>query len=76
MVVPLTTSERRLRSGPSAIAVRAHAWQLPSASVALCHRITALDRAKLVQPLGAPPPEVLRKVERGALAAHDVAAVG
>ena len=72
VVVPLMTSERQLRVGPSAIAVPAHAAQLPSASVALCHQITTLDRAKLVEPLGALPPNVLREVELGVMAALDI----
>ena len=74
VVVPLTTSERQLRIGPSAIAVPAHAAQLPSASVALCHQITTLDRAKLVEPLGALPSNVLREGERGVMAALDIMA--
>jgi len=74
VVVPLTTSDRQLRVGPSAIAVPAHAAQLPSASVALCHQITTLDRAKLVEPLGALPSNVLREVERGVMAALDIMA--
>ena len=45
VVVPLTTSERQLRIGPSAIAMPAHAAQRPSASVAQCLQITTLDRA-------------------------------
>ena len=74
VVVPLTTSERQLRIGPSAIAMPAHAAQLPSASVALCHQITALDRATLVEALGVLPANVLREVERGVMAALDITA--
>ena len=74
VVVPLTTSDRQLRVGPSAIAVPAHAAQLPSASVALCHQITTLDRAKLVEALGVLPANVLREVERGVMAALDITA--
>jgi mRNA interferase MazF len=72
VVVPLATSERQLRTGPSAIAVPAHAAQLPSASVALCHQITTLDRSKLVEALGVLPSSVLREVERGVMAALDI----
>ena len=50
VVVPLTTFERQLRIGPSAIAVPAHAAQLPSASVALCHQIATLERPTDGQP--------------------------
>ncbi len=72
VVVPLTASERQLRIGPSAIAVPAHAAQLPSASVALCHQITTLDRANLVEAVGVLPASVLREVERGVMAALDI----
>jgi len=72
VVVPLTTSERQLRVGPSAIAIPAGAAQLPAASVALCHQITTLDRAKLVEPVGVLPTDLLRDVERGVVAALDL----
>ena len=72
VVVPLTTSERQLRVGPTAVAIPARAAQLPSASVALCHQITTLDRKKLVEPLGVLPTGLLRDVERGIEAALDL----
>ncbi len=72
VVVPLTTSERQQRAGPSAVAIPVRAAQLPSKSVALCHQITTLDRAKLVESLGVLPAELLRDVERGIAAALDL----
>jgi mRNA interferase MazF len=72
VIVPLTTSDRQLRLGPSAINVPARAANLPSASVALCHQITTLDRAKFVEVVGLLPANVLREIERGIMAALDI----
>ncbi len=72
MVVPLITSERQLRVGPTAVAIPAGAVQLPSASVALCRQITTLDRPKLIEPLGVLPAGLLREVEQGIVAALDL----
>ncbi len=75
VVVPLTTSERQQRAGPTAVAIPARAALLPSASVALCHQITTLDRKKLVEPLGVLPAGLLRDVERAVVAALDLGGV-
>jgi mRNA interferase MazF len=75
MVVPLTTSERQLRVGPTAVAIPAGTAQLPAASVALCHQITTLDRKKLVEAIGVLPTDLLRDVERSVVAALDLGAV-
>jgi mRNA interferase MazF len=72
IVVPLTTSERQLRLGPTAVAIPAGAARLPADSVALCHQITTLDRTKLVEAVGALPHDLLRDVERGVVAALDL----
>jgi len=75
VVVPLTTSDKQLRLGPSAIPVPARAANLPTASVALCHQITTLDRAKFVAVLGLLPANVLCEIERGIMAALDITAL-
>jgi mRNA interferase MazF len=75
IVVPLTTSERQSRVGPTAVAFPAGTAGLPAASVALCHQIMTLDRAKLVDPIGALPVEVLRRLEHGVMAALDLRVV-
>jgi mRNA-degrading endonuclease toxin of MazEF toxin-antitoxin module len=41
----------------------------------LCHQITALEREKLVAPLGVLPTDPLRDVERGIKAALDLGGV-
>jgi len=45
---------------------------LPSASVAVCHQVTTLDRAKLNGLLGTLSAEHLRQVEDGLRAALDI----
>lgn len=73
MVVPLTTSERQARRGPTAVPVPDGAGGLRGEGVAVCHQLTTLDRAKLTRRLGALPPEVLAAVEAGMRAALDLA---
>ncbi|MBI1736197.1 MAG: type II toxin-antitoxin system PemK/MazF family toxin [Candidatus Rokubacteria bacterium] len=45
---------------------------LPRASIALCHQVTTLDRAKLTERAGALPVAVLTAVEGGLRAALDL----
>jgi mRNA-degrading endonuclease toxin of MazEF toxin-antitoxin module len=46
---------------------------LRAASVALCHQVTTLDRAKLTERLGMLPRAALTEVEDGLRAALDLA---
>ena len=61
---------------PSAVArlavLSAVTGGLRRASVALCHQVTTLDRAKLTERLGALPPAVLAAVDGGLKAALDL----
>jgi mRNA interferase MazF len=72
IVVPISTSSRQALRGPTAIALPAGAGGLPRPSVALCHQVTTLDRAKLTERLGALPPAVLAALEGGLRAALDL----
>ena len=65
IVVPLSTSTTQARRGPTAVPLPAGSGGLQRDSVALCHQVTTLDRAKLTLRLGALPPEDLRRVELG-----------
>lgn len=69
IVVPLSTSPRQRRRGLTAILLPAGTAGLSTESVALCHQVTTLDRGKVIEPIGALPPPLLREVERGLLAA-------
>lgn len=72
VVVPISTSPIQARRGPTAIPLPAGVGGLPRASVALCHQVTTLDRAKLTERLGALPPAVLAAVDGGLKAAMDL----
>ncbi len=48
------------------------AGALLKASVAICHQVTTLDRAKLSQQIGTLPSELLVAVEEGLKAALDL----
>jgi len=51
-VVPLSTSPAQRRRGPTAVPLPKGAAGLRKESVALCHQVTTLDRAKLVERVG------------------------
>ncbi len=72
IVVPISTSPIQARRGPTAIALPAGAGGLPRASVALCHQVTTLDRAKLTQRLGTLSPAALAAVSGGLRVALDL----
>ena len=65
IVVPLSTSHAQARRGPSAVLLVRGAAGLPAPSIALCHQVTTLDRAKLTERLGALPADAMRGVEAG-----------
>lgn len=72
IVVPLTTSERQARRGPTAVPIPDGAGGLRGDGVAVCHQVTTLDRAKLTRRLGALPAHVMAAVEAGIKAAMDL----
>lgn len=71
IVVPISTSAVQARRGPTAIEIPKGAGGLKKASVALCHQVTTLDRAKLTQRLGTLPRDWLKRVATGLKAALD-----
>lgn len=52
IVVPVSTSASQASRGPTAIGLAEGAGGLLKQSVAICHQVTTLDRAKLVQLIG------------------------
>lgn len=72
IVVPISTSAAQAARGPTAIALPKGAGGLTKSSVALCHQVTTLDRAKLTQRLGALSPALLEEIEAGLKAALDI----
>lgn len=72
IVVPLSTSERQARRGPTAVPVPAGAGGLERDGVALCHQVTTLDRSKLATRTGSLDDEHMRRIEGGLRAALDI----
>lgn len=72
VVVPCSTSSSQEARGPTAVALPAGAGGLARPSVALCHQVTTLDRAKLTRCLGALEPHELTALEEGLKAALDL----
>jgi len=72
MVVPLSTSGRQARRGPTAVEIPATALGLARSGVALCHQVTTLDRSKLLKRIGALPPDALAEVCEGIKTAMDL----
>ena len=72
IVVPLSTSVAQAGRGPSAVLLSKGAAGLSKESVALCHQVTTLDRAKLTQRIGELNSTELSQVEDGIKAAMDL----
>lgn len=72
IVVPVSTSTGQKSRGPTVVALPADMTGLPNDSVAICHQITTLDRAKLTEKLCEVPEELLTRLEQALLAAVDI----
>ena len=72
IVVPIASSSLQANRGPTVVALPSSAAGLSKASVAVCHQVTTLDRAKLTKKIGTLPVEILKKVEEGLRAALDL----
>ncbi|MDP3000784.1 MAG: type II toxin-antitoxin system PemK/MazF family toxin [Bryobacterales bacterium] len=72
IVVPISTSASQGKRGLTVVEIPGGAAGLPRTSLAVCHQVTTIDRAKLARRIGALPPEFLRLVEEGLKAALDL----
>jgi|SRR5579884_1090059 len=72
IVVPVSTSTLQAKRGPTVVALPAGAGGLSRASIAVCHQVTTLDRAKLTTRIGVLPAEVLVEVDGALRAAMDL----
>jgi mRNA interferase MazF len=72
IVVPVSTSGLQAKRGPTVVTLPAGAGGLAKQSVAVCHQVTTLDRAKLAKRIGTLRVELLRDVENGLRAAMDL----
>jgi len=72
IVVPLSTATKQALRGPTAVAIDLGEGGLRAASIALCHQVTTLDRAKLVVRVGTLGEPALAAVEAGLKVALDL----
>ena len=72
IVVPLSTSQAQARRGPTAVALPKGAGGLKADSIALCHQVTTLDRAKLSGRIGVLTGALLDAIGEGLKAAQDL----
>jgi mRNA interferase MazF len=76
IIVPVSTSSAQSRRGPTVIPLPSGSGGLPRSSLALCHQVATLDRAKLERRLGALPRELMREIEEGLALAMDLETAG
>jgi mRNA interferase MazF len=69
IVVPISTSKAQAKRGPTAQLLPKGTAGLKHDSVALCHQVTTLDRAKLTKQVGTLPPPALQQIEAALKAA-------
>ena len=74
IVVPLSTSASQGRRGPTVVEIPGGTAGLSRASIAVCHQVTTLDRAKLSKRIGTLPGAFLAGVEEALRAALDLEA--
>jgi mRNA interferase MazF len=69
IVVPVSTSNAQARRGLSAVLLPAGAGGLKKDSVAVCHQVTTIDRAKIGQQIGSLNTLLLSQIDAGLKAA-------
>ena len=72
IVVPVSASAKQAARGPTAVPLPKGTGGLAQNSVALCHQVTTLDRAKLKKKLASLTSNALTRVEAGLKAALDL----
>ncbi len=72
IVVPVCTSKGQAKRGPTTVELSGAGTGLARTSIAVCHQVTTLDRAKLTKLIGAVAGDRLRAVEDGLKAALDL----
>ena len=65
IVIPISTASVQARRGPTAVGLEAGNAGLTRDSIAICHQVTTLDRAKLVRRIGVLDSQTLTRVEHG-----------
>lgn len=65
IVVPISTSEAQAKRGLTGIFISQGTANLSKDSVALCHQVTTLDRAKFEKFVGTLPVQIMNEIEQG-----------
>ena len=74
VVVPVSTSPRQARRGPTVVRIDDALAGLAEPSVAVCHQVTTLDRSKLSAALGSLPSGTMAAIDAALRAALDLSA--
>lgn len=69
IVIPISTSLKQAVRGPTAVPLPKNSTGLHKASLAICHQVTTLDRAKITRRIGKLSLELLKEVEQGLMTA-------
>ncbi len=72
IVVPMSTSPAQASRGPTAVPLPAGAGGSKKPGAALCHQVTTLDRAKLVERMGVLTEGQMALVAEGLRTALDI----
>jgi mRNA interferase MazF len=72
IVVPISTPIKQATRGPTVVEIPPEAGGLPKNSMAVCHQVTTLDRARLTRKIGVLPARILEDVKQGLKAAMDL----
>ena len=72
IVIPLSTSTLQAKRGPTVVALPTGAAGLEKPSVAVCHQVTTLDRAKLSGRVGTLSDDLITQVNTALKAALDL----
>ncbi len=72
IIIPVSTSSAQAKRGLTAIFLPKDTGGLTQDSVALCHQITTLDRAKLTEKIGELSSDRMKLIEEGIKAATDI----
>jgi mRNA interferase MazF len=72
IVVPLSTSVAQAKRGPTVVEIPRGAAGLSQPSIAVCHQVTTLDRAKLSKRIGSLTSSLMEELAEGLKAALDL----
>jgi mRNA interferase MazF len=72
IVVPVSTSAVQTKRAPTVVGIPTGVAGLARTSVAVCHQVTTLDRAKLTRRIGMLPPGLMEDLGNALKAALDL----